>query len=206
MGVLSAQIKMLKFGQVSVASKDFYSTYQVPDSIDLDKITVSEGVVANKNDMQYTIGYEVEPGKVVPLYVKTPRDCSSSGVSRYNKSSPWKMGFNVSKDLSWIERYKTIWWRICEFLHAPGCSGFELGGILSGNPLSNGKYINLKLMIWNDEIKTRFNGWDVPYDKYCDATGVLKIGSVYKQGQITTCRSSSRSVDIRKETWNFRVS
>ena len=178
-------MSVFKFGQVEVASKDFHSTYQVTDieSIDLDKITVSEGVVVNKHDMRYTIGYEVEPGKIIPLYIKTPKNCLSSGVSRYNENSARKMGFNVGEDPTWIKQYEAIWWRIVEFLHAPGCGGFEMGGTLSGSPLNNEKYINPKLITWDEVIKTKFYGsCGVPYDKHCYATGVLKIGSVYKQG------------------------
>ena len=36
---------------------------------------------------------------------------------------------------------------------------------------------------WNECIKTNFHGQDVPYDMYCNATTVLKIDSVYKQGK-----------------------
>ena len=76
-------IKM-KFGQIEVASKDFHSVYEVTDEVDLEKITISEGDAANKHDTRYTIGYEVELGKIIPLYIKTPKNCRSSGVSRYN--------------------------------------------------------------------------------------------------------------------------
>ena len=34
-----------------------------------------------------------------------------------------------------------------------------------------------------ERIKTRFHGQDVPYDMFCNATAVLKIESVYKQGK-----------------------
>ena len=40
----------------------------------MEKIRVKEGVVANKHDTRYIIGYEVEPGKIVPLYILTPED------------------------------------------------------------------------------------------------------------------------------------
>ena len=66
---------MYKFGQIEIESKKFNSIYEVQKDVDLEKIRVSEGVVANKHDMRYTIGYEVEPGKIVPLCIKTPRDC-----------------------------------------------------------------------------------------------------------------------------------
>ena len=83
---------MYKFGQIEIVSKEFNSVYQITNDVDCEKIRIGEGVVANKHDTRYTIGYEVEPGKVVPLYIKTPKDCISSGVTQYNESSPWKMG------------------------------------------------------------------------------------------------------------------
>ena len=87
-GVEKCVIKMYKFGQIEIASKEFNSVYQIQKDVELEKIRVSEGVVANKHDTRYTVGYEVESGKIVPLCIKTPKDCLSSGVSRYNESSP----------------------------------------------------------------------------------------------------------------------
>ena len=147
------------------------SKYQVTDvfSIDLEKIVVSKGSSVNKHDMRYTIGYKVNPTKVIPLYIKTPKNCWSSGVSRYNENSPWKMGFNVGEDSTWINQYKAIFDRVEELLFQK----------LSGTPLNNEKYINPKLIMWNGDMKTRFNGcYCVPFDRYCEATGVLKISSV----------------------------
>ena len=46
-----------------------------------------------------------------------------------------------------------------------------------------GRYVNGKLKTWKERIKTNFHGQDVPYDMYCNATAVLKIDSVYKQGK-----------------------
>ena len=195
-------IKMsLKFGQIQIASKDFYSTYQVTDihSIDLDKIAVSGGVKANKHDTRYTIGYEVEPGKVIPLYIKTPKNCSSSGVTRYNDNSTWKMGFNVSEDPTWVSKYKAIWDRVEELLFQK----------LSGTPLSNEKYINPKLITWEDQIKTRFNPSCSKLEDhigYCYATGILKIGSVYQQGSnyhlqvfLKECKYKERDVNFQSQ-------
>ena len=113
---------------------------------------------------------------IVPLCIKTPKDCLSSGVSRYNEASSWKMGFNVSEDEAWIQQYDDIWRKVEELL---SCK-------LGGTPLNNGKYINPKLIFWNGENRTRFR--EGKYIRYideigaCCATGVLKIGSVYRQG------------------------
>ena len=100
---------MYKFGQIEIESKKFDSVYQVQNDVDCRKIRISEGVVANKHDTRYTIGYETEPGVIVPLYVKTLKGCLSSGVSRFNEASPWKMGLTVSEDEAWVKDYEAIW-------------------------------------------------------------------------------------------------
>ena len=71
----------MKFGQIEIASKEFNIVYQIAKNVDLEKIRISEGVNANNHDTRFTIGYEVEPGKIVPLCIKTPKDCLSSGVN-----------------------------------------------------------------------------------------------------------------------------
>ena len=40
-----------------------------------------------------------------------------------------------------------------------------------------------KLKPWKERINTNFHGQDIPYDMYCNATAVLKIESIYKQGE-----------------------
>ena len=57
---------------------------------------------------------------------------------------------------------------------------------MGGTPLNNDKYLNPKLIFWNNENRTRFR--EGKYTRYieeicaCQATGVLKIGSMYRQG------------------------
>jgi len=56
---------------------------------------------------------------------------------------------------------------------------------LEGVLLSNAQYINPKLITWDGKIRTRFRGnfWNTIEDVgSCYASGVLKIGSVYRQG------------------------
>ena len=167
---------MYKFGQIEISNEKFNSVYQVQNDVDCEKIRISEGIVANKHDTRYTIGYEVEDGVIVPLYIKTPKDCLSPGVTRFSETSPWKMGFNVSEDEAWVRQYEAIWTTIEECL---------LKKSLEGRPLSNDKYVNSKLITWDGEIKTRFRGnhpGSIESIGACHATGVLKIGSVYQQG------------------------
>ena len=192
---------MYKFGQISIASKDFNRVYQVTDinAIDLEKLRISDGAAANKHDTRYTIGYEIEPGKIIALNIKTPKDCVSSGVTRYNESSPWKMGFNVSDDENWVKRYTALCEKIEELL-------FEK---MVGEPIRNGQYINAKLITWDSEIRTRFRGisWNKPEDiGACFATGILKIGSVYKQGSnyylqvfLKECKYKERDIGFKSQ-------
>ena len=184
---------MPKFGQIQIDSKDFYSVYEVTDVVDPEKITLSEGAKANKADTRFTIGYEVEAGKVIPLYIKTPKNCRSSGVSRYNENSTLKMGFKVSEDPTWMKRYEMIWKKVSELV----------GHSLHGDPTS--EWINPRLMTWEEDIKTRFGG-DIPYDTYCDAKGVLRIGSVYKKGHnyylqvfLKECRYTKREIEFQSQ-------
>ena len=86
------------------------------------------------------------------------------------------MGFNIGGDEAWTRQYEAVWKKVEELL----------GEGLTGESLNSGKYVNPKLITWNGKIKTGFGGtsWiSEPEDiGSCYATGVLKIGSVYRQG------------------------
>ena len=84
------------------------------------------------------------------------------------------MSFNVYKTREGVSQYKKIWNEVESQL-------FEK---LATEPIKReGKYVHGKLKMWKERIKTNFHGQDVPYDMYCNATVVLKIDSVYKQGE-----------------------
>ena len=55
---------------------------------------------------------------------------------------------------------------------------------MRGEPLSNGKYVNPKLITWDGEIRTGFHGTSPKPEGIgsCCVTGVLKIGGIYRQG------------------------
>ena len=84
------------------------------------------------------------------------------------------MSFNVSEAKAWVAQYKKIW------------NGVEtqLFEKLATEPIKGEVwYVHSKLKTWKERIKTNFHGQDVPHDMYCNATAVLKIDSVYKQGK-----------------------
>ena len=176
---------MLKFGQKEVAAKEFYSQRQITDifTIDINKVVVSDKVSCNNGkDCRYIVGYQVD-GALIPLFIKTPKNIFSYGVSQYDKNSAYTMPFNVSEAKDWVSQYKKIWNEVESQL-------FEK---LATEPIKGqGKYIHGKLKTWKERIKTNFHGQDVPYNMYCNATAVLKIDSVYKQGKIISSGICSR--------------
>ena len=165
---------MLKFGQKSVTTKDFYGQRQTTDvfTMDVNKLVIPDKVPCNNGkDCLYIVGYQVN-GAPAPLFIKTPKNIFSYGVSQYDKNSAYTMSFNVSEEEAWKTQYKKIWNEIESRL-------FEK---LATEPMK-GKYVRGKLKTWKKDIKTNFHGQIVPCDMYCNATAVLKIDSVYKQGK-----------------------
>ena len=137
-------------------------------------MVVSDKVSSNSGKYcRYIVGYQVD-GALIPLFIKTPKNIFSYGVSQYDKNSAYTMSFNVSEEKEWVSQYKKIWNEVESQL-------FEK---LATEPIKGeGKYVHGKLKTWKERIKTNFHGQDVPYDMYCNATAVLKIDSVYKQGK-----------------------
>ena len=102
---------MLKFGQKEVTTKVFYGQRQITDifTIDINKLVVSDEVPCNNGkESRYIVGYQAD-GALIPLFIKTPKNIFSHGVSQYNKNSAHKMSFNVSEEKGWVPQYKRIW-------------------------------------------------------------------------------------------------
>ena len=95
-------------------------------------------------------------------------------MSQYEKNSAYTISLNASKDKAWVAWHEMIWNEVESQL-------FEKLG--TEPPKGEGKYVHVKLKTWKEHIKTTFHGQDVPHDMYCNATAVLKIDSVYKQGK-----------------------
>ena len=167
---------MLKSDQKEVTTKDLYGQRQITDifKIDVNKVVVSDKVSCNNGkDCCYIVGYQVD-GALMPLFIKTPKNIFSYVVSQYDKNSAYAMSFNVSEEKEWMSQYKKNWTRVESQL-------FEK---MTAEPIKrDGRYVHGKLKSWKERIKTNFYVQDVPYDMYCNARVVLKIDSVYKQGQ-----------------------
>ena len=167
---------MFKFGQKNVTAKDFCRQRQITDvfSIDVNKVVVSDKVPCNDGkDCRYIVGYQVKEA-LIPLFIKTPKNIFSYGVSQYDKNSAHTMSFNVFEATEWVLEFKKIWNEVESQL-------FEK---FTTEPINGeGKYAHGQLKMWKERIKTSFHGQDVPYNMYCNATAVLNIDSLYKQGR-----------------------
>ena len=74
-----------KFGQIEVASKDFHKEKQITDifTIDVNKVVLFDKVSCNNGkDWRYIVGYQVDGETIVPLFIKTPKNIFSYGVSQ----------------------------------------------------------------------------------------------------------------------------
>ena len=103
-----------------------------------------------------------------------PKNMFSYGVSQYDKNSAYTMSFNVSEAREWVLQYNKIWNEVESQLFEKLTTGLIKG---------EGRYVHGKLKMWKERIKINFHGQDVPYDMYCNATAILKIDSIYKQGK-----------------------
>ena len=102
---------MLKFGQKEVTTKDFYGQRQITGifTIDVNKVVVSDKVPCNnRKDCRYTVGYQ-DDGRLMPLFIKTPKNIFSYGVSQYDQNSAYTLSFNVSEEKEWVSQYEKIW-------------------------------------------------------------------------------------------------
>ena len=167
---------MLKSGQLEVTTKNFYGQRQITDifTIDVNKMTVSDKVSCNNGkDCRYIVGYQLDEA-LIPLFIKALKNIFSYGVSQYDKNSTYAMSFNVSETKEWVSQYKKIWNEVESQLFERMATELIKG---------EGRYVHSMLKMWKECIKANFHGQDVPYDMYCNATAVLKVVSVYKQGK-----------------------
>ena len=79
---------MFTFGQKEITNKDFYRQRKITVifTIDVKKVVVSDKVSCNNGkDCRYIVVYQVDEA-VIPLFIKTPKNIFSYGVSQYNKN------------------------------------------------------------------------------------------------------------------------
>ena len=180
--------KTIKFRDQEINRKEFYSSKQaIPlDSVDLDKIVVSNKWKISETTYKYLCGY-LNNDVIQPLYVILPQ---MYGYIKYFDDGGKNMSF-VTDDEEIYEKYSEIWEVVRKLLKAK----FIVG------PIQDDKYIIAKLKIFDKINRTTFTDNIIPFEKNhyncipaIDIDSVLKIDNkrTYPQVYLEQCKYKLR--------------
>ena len=144
--------RKIKFGDKQVDEKEFYSSKQAIslDSVDLNKIVISNKWKINDTTYKYLCGY-LNNDTIQPLYVILPQ---MNGNIKYFDDGGKNMSF-VTDDEEIYEKYNEIWEVVRKLLKLK----FTVG------PVRDDKYIIAKLKIFNRINRTTFTDNAIPIEK-----------------------------------------
>ena len=180
--------KKIKFGDKEVNKKEFYSSKEaIPlDSVDLDKIVVSNKWKINDTTYKYLCGY-LNNDTIQPLCVILPQ---MNGYIKYFDDGGKNMSF-VTDDEKVYEKYNDIWEVVRKNLKLK----FTVG------PVRDDKYLIAKLKIFNGTNRTTFADNVIPFEKThyncipaIDIDSVLRIDNkrAYPQAYLEQCKYKLR--------------
>ena len=137
-------LKKIKFGDKEINKKEFYSSKQaIPlDSVDSDKIVVSNEWKINETTYKYLCGY-LNIDVIQPLCVILPQ---MNGYIKYFDNGGKNMTF-VTDNEKVYDKYNEIWKVIRKLLKVK----------FTVNPVRDDKYLVAKLKIFNRINRTTFN-------------------------------------------------
>ena len=179
--------RKIKFGDKEVDKKEFYSSKQAIslDSVDLNKIVVSNKWEINDATYKYLCGY-LNNDTIQPLCVILPQ---MNGYIKYfddGGKCHFDMSF-VTDDEEIYEKYNEIWEVVRKLLKLK----FTVG------PVRDDKYIIAKLKIFNRINRTTFTDNAIPIERNhytcipaSDIDSVLKIENkrAYPQAYLEQCK------------------
>ena len=176
--------RKIKFGDKEIDKKEFYSSKQAIslDSVDLNKIVVSNKWKINDTTYKYLCGY-LNNDIIQPLCVILPQ---MNGNIKYFDDGGKNMSF-VMDDEEIYEKYNEIWEVVRKLLKLK----FTVG------PVRDDKYIIAKLKIFNRINRTTFTANAIPIERNhytcipaIDIDSVLKIDNkrAYPQAYLEQCK------------------
>ena len=145
-------LRKIKFGDKEINKKEFYSSKQAIslDSVDLDKIDVSNKYKINNTTYKHICGY-LNNDTIQPLRVILPQ---MDGYIKYFDDGGKNMSF-VTDDEKIYEKYHEIWEVIKNLLKID----------FTVNPIRDYKYLVAKLKIFDRMNITTFNNNSIPMEK-----------------------------------------
>ena len=176
--------KIIKFREKEINRKEFYSSKPaIPlDSVDLDKIVVSNKWKINDTTYKYLCGY-LNNDVIQPLCVTLPQ---MNGYIKYSDDGGKNMSF-VTDDEEVYEKYNEIWEVVRKLLKLK----FTVG------PVRDDKYLIAKLKIFNGTNRTTFTKNAIPIERTSyncipaiDIDSVLRIDNKrsYPQAYLEQCK------------------
>ena len=176
-------LKKIKFGNKEVNKKEFYSSKQAIslDSIDLNKIVVSNKWKINNTTYKHICGY-LNNDTIEPLCVILPQ---MDGYIKYFDDGGKNVSF-VTDDEKIYEKYNEIWEVVRNLLKID----------FTVNPVRDDIYLVAKLKIFNKINRTTFNNNHIPIKRnhyicipVIDIDSVLKIDKrAYPQAYLEQCK------------------
>ena len=178
-------LRKIKFGDKEVNKKELYSSKQAIslDSVDLDKIVVSDKCKINNTTYKHICGY-LNNDTIQPLRLILPQ---MDGYIKYFDDGGKNMSF-VTDDEKLYEKYHEIWEVIRNLLKID----------FTVNPIPDYKYLAAKLKIFDRINRTTFNNNNsIPMEKkkhyicipVIDIDSVLKINKIaYPQTYLEQCK------------------
>ena len=160
--------RTIKFGDKEVDKKEFFSSKQAIslDSVDLNKIVVSNKWKINDTTYKYLCGY-LDDDIIQSLCVILPQ---MSGYIKYFNDGGKNMSF-VTDDEEVYKKYNEIWEVVRKLLEVK----------FTVNPIRDDKYIIAKFILFNGINRTTFTNNIIPIERnnyVCIAA--INIDSVLK--------------------------
>ena len=161
-------MKTLKFNNVKINKKEFHKSKQAIDldSVDTDKIVVSDRFKHSEEGFKYFIGYQ-EDEIVKPLCIILPQ---MNGYIKYFENGGKNMSFLIKNSEVW-EKYEEIWNVIKNKLNIK----------FHSQPIYENDYLKAKVREFGGNIKTNFSGNGLPKENtYYTCISCITIDSVLK--------------------------
>ena len=163
--------KILKFNNVKVNQKEFHKSKEAIDldSVDTDKIVVSDKFKHSEKGFKYFIGYR-EDEIIKVLCIILPQ---MNGYIKYLENGGKNMFFLIKNSEVW-EKYKDIWNVIKNKLNIKCHS----------QPIYENKYLKTKVREFDGSIKTNFLGNNVQKENtYYTCIACITVDSVMKMNK-----------------------
>ena len=163
--------KTLKFNNIKVNKKEFHKSKQAIDldSVDTDKIVVSDKFKHSEESYKHFIGYQ-EDEIVKSLCIILPQ---MNGYIKYFE--------NGVKNLSFLIKNSEVWEKYGDILNV---IKNKLSIKFHSQPIYENKYLKTKVREFDGNIKTNFLGNNVPKENtYYTCIACITVDSVMKMNK-----------------------